>query len=151
MCYFVDYDIYFKKLKIRNGGLLKQLSEFVAPSGSYLNYDLEFYNMQKFIMCILSFFIIKLPVNMKKYIYCSLFSYSFSPYIFESLWKRFNLQVLRELTSVLKRFSKDKDCIIMTLTSDSKSFCLGLDYTTLVEDDEETRKELATELSENVK
>lgn len=60
-------------------------------------------------------------------------------------------QVLIELTSVLKRFSKDKDCNILTITSNSKAFCLGLDYTSLVEKDEDKRQELATKLSDRVK
>ncbi|KAJ8927899.1 hypothetical protein NQ314_019527 [Rhamnusium bicolor] len=61
------------------------------------------------------------------------------------------VQVLEELTAVLKKLSKDKDCNVVSITSSSKAFCFGLDYTSLVSDVEDVRKTNATELAERVR
>ncbi|XP_018576977.1 uncharacterized protein LOC108915435 [Anoplophora glabripennis] len=60
-------------------------------------------------------------------------------------------QVLEELTTALKKFAKEKDCHIVSITSNSKAFCLGLDYTSLISDKEDVRKEVATQLAEKVR
>lgn len=60
-------------------------------------------------------------------------------------------EVLEELTTALKKFAKEKDCHIVSITSNSKAFCLGLDYSSLVSDKEDERKENATQLAEKVR
>ncbi|XP_019874161.2 titin isoform X2 [Aethina tumida] len=57
------------------------------------------------------------------------------------------IQVLKELIQAFKQFSKDKDCNVVSITSSSKSFCLGLDYKSLVADSPDLRKKKAVELS----
>ncbi|KAJ8959468.1 hypothetical protein NQ318_022165 [Aromia moschata] len=61
------------------------------------------------------------------------------------------LDMLEELTAALKKFARDKDCNVVLLTSSSKAFCLGLDYASLVSDEEDVRRKNATELSGKVR
>ncbi|XP_072397775.1 uncharacterized protein [Diabrotica undecimpunctata] len=63
----------------------------------------------------------------------------------------FTIQVLDELTTALKRLEKDKDCNVVSITSTSKAFCLGLDYASLVKENKNDRVERATVLAQNVR
>ncbi|CAG9827769.1 unnamed protein product [Diabrotica balteata] len=63
----------------------------------------------------------------------------------------FTNQVLDELTTALKRLEKDKDCNVVSITSTSKAFCLGLDYASLVKENKNDRVERATLLAQNVR
>ncbi|XP_056641739.1 titin isoform X1 [Diorhabda sublineata] len=63
----------------------------------------------------------------------------------------FTIDVLADLTAALKKLEKDKECNVVSLTSSSTAFCLGLDYTSLVTDDKKERIEKATTLAESVR
>ncbi|CAH1973106.1 unnamed protein product [Acanthoscelides obtectus] len=59
--------------------------------------------------------------------------------------------MLDELTTTVKKYSKDKDCSVLCMTSTSKAFCLGLDYPSLVLSDEKERKNKAANLADKVR
>ncbi|XP_028140992.1 uncharacterized protein LOC114335034 isoform X2 [Diabrotica virgifera virgifera] len=63
----------------------------------------------------------------------------------------FTIQVLDELTTALKRLEKDKDCNVVSITSTSKAFCLGLDYAWLVKENKNDRVEKASVMAETVR
>ncbi|CAH1180410.1 unnamed protein product [Phaedon cochleariae] len=60
-------------------------------------------------------------------------------------------KVLDELTTVLKKYGSDKECTVVSLVSSSTAFCLGLDYATLVSDDDITKTCRATDLATKVR
>nr|CAI5840832.1 unnamed protein product [Callosobruchus analis] len=60
-------------------------------------------------------------------------------------------EMLDELTTTVKKYSKDKDCSVLCITSTSKAFCLGLDYSSLVVSDDKERKNKAANLADKVR
>lgn len=61
------------------------------------------------------------------------------------------VSVLKELTTSLKLLAKEKDCNVVVMESEGKTFCLGLDYSSLVCDKEDERKKRAIELANQAK
>lgn len=61
------------------------------------------------------------------------------------------LQILEELISSLDKFSKDKEVNVVSITSSNSIFCSGLDYSYLVANKEDLRKEKAKRLAKKVK
>ncbi|CAG9860609.1 unnamed protein product [Phyllotreta striolata] len=59
----------------------------------------------------------------------------------------FTTEVLEELIAALKKLEKDKECVVVSVTSTSTAFCLGLDYSTLVSDDSTERIDKAKKLA----
>ena len=58
------------------------------------------------------------------------------------------MQELRDILSVLKT---DEECRVVLLTSTGKSFCEGLDLSTLLHSEKEKRKQYAEEMANAVK
>ncbi len=49
------------------------------------------------------------------------------------------VQMLTELTSLLRRLKDDAKCLVVLLTSAGSSFCSGIDYPALFSDDPDVR------------
>ncbi|XP_044013251.1 myb-like protein X [Aphidius gifuensis] len=61
------------------------------------------------------------------------------------------LQMMEEFKDVLTILKKDDDCRVVLLTSTGSSFCEGLELSTLLHDDKDTRRTHAQELAKGVK
>lgn len=63
----------------------------------------------------------------------------------------FFLQTLNELTGLLDRLEQDDECHVVSVTSQGRSFCHGLDYRYLVADNLDERERRARETAQAIK